>query len=164
MSPDDARHGAQAGYAAGCREQCCKTAHALYMAQHRVDTYLGRHRTEDSAATIRRIRALMALGYTMPYLSSRLGRSPQYVNQVFKVWTVRVSTAQAVSRLYDELSMTVPTGWTAERQRRHAEKMGYAPPLAWDDISNPHEQPQGMASDRTRAPGATNPRKKEAAA
>lgn len=57
------------------------------------------------------------------------------------VW-IQQATDQWVRDVYDRLSMTLPTTHFANRTRAHAEKMGWPPPLAWDDIDDPNERPQ----------------------
>jgi hypothetical protein len=70
------------------------------------------------------------------------------------------TTADAITRVYDELSMTVPqddeagrsprAGRIHDRQRRLAARRGWAPPLAWDDdtIDDPAATPATGARER----------------
>jgi hypothetical protein len=49
-----------------------------------------------------------------------------------------------VRDIYDQLSMQIPEGRYVARTRNHAERMGWPPPLAWDDIDDPDECPSGL--------------------
>jgi transcriptional regulator with XRE-family HTH domain len=103
----------------------------------------------DSLATSRRLQALSASGYTMPSLAKRLGVSKSRVEQLANRRSpfVMRSTHLAVAELYGELSMVVPVGKTrGERQgishaKSTAAAKGWLPPLAWNDIDDPDEQP-----------------------
>lgn len=102
----------------------------------------------------RRIQALMALGYSMEQQCSRIGYKRQNMAALVAgrkpYITSRVDLA--VRAMYDELTMTLPSpadhyyrgGSTKARQT--AARNGWAPPLAWDDIDDPNEQPSMTAS------------------
>lgn len=94
----------------------------------------------DATGTVRRIRALIALGWSQAALARRLGITPQ------NFWfpsavrpSVLVSTARAVRELYDELSMQLPPEHTpaqrgaASRARAYAKARRWALPLSWDE-------------------------------
>lgn len=88
----------------------------------------------------RRLRALVALGYSQAELSRRLGVMDSAVGRIVSGrHAILVSTAKAVTELYDQLSMTPPPETThlekvvATRARRHAARNGWLPPLALDD-------------------------------
>lgn len=109
----------------------------------------------DPTGTVRRIRALYALGWTSPQLAVRLGVTPARVGHLAsgKWRQVHRHTAARVAALYDELSMVVPRdpdvlpprhARVHDRQRRWAAAKGWAPPLAWDDIDDPNETPTGL--------------------
>lgn len=89
----------------------------------------------DATGTRRRIQGLLALGWSLQQLGDRVGVTGACVCH----WTVRPRvtqvTAVRVRRLYDDLSMTVPAGWMAERARRQAKRKGWPVPLTWDDDS-----------------------------
>ena len=128
---DDPRHGDNAGYNAGCREECCKRAHARYKNLR----IMGRTRTYvDGLGSRRRLQALAAMGYSISDLSLRLGYSRTYLGQILKGRRVRSDNAANIAQLYDELCMTLSDHPLATRARRHAQHMGWVPPLAWDDI------------------------------
>jgi hypothetical protein len=94
----------------------------------------------------RRLQALMRLGWSSHRIAAAAGLSHR--NHVWRivngqkgkptVWIQR-DTAEWVSRVYDELSMQIPTGRYVNRTRAYAERMGWPVPLAWDDIDNDPE-------------------------
>lgn len=133
MRPDDHRHGRNEGYNAGCRESCCKRAHACYKNLRN----MGRTRVYmDGLGSRRRLQALAAMGYSISDLSLQLGYSRTYLGQILKGRRVRSDNATNIGRIYDKLCMTPSDHPLATRARRHAEAMGWAPPLAWDDIDH----------------------------
>jgi transcriptional regulator with XRE-family HTH domain len=92
----------------------------------------------DATGTIRRLRALVAIGYAQNDIAKRMGWSATNASKLFIGSQTRVTTATArvVAELFDALSMTPGP---SDRARNHARKHGWAPPLAWDDdaIDNP---------------------------
>lgn len=113
----------------------------------------GHGRKVPGIGTVRRLRALIAIGWSQSDLAARLGVTQQQVSLLTRGIhpEVHVSTREAVTRLYDQLSMTVPThrpAHSVNRTRADAARKGWAPPLAWDDdqIDNPDAQPEGMAT------------------
>jgi hypothetical protein len=149
MSPDDPRHGTTAGYHAGCRDLCCRRAIARYEKAGRLARLEG-GRAVPAIGSQRRLQALMALGWSSNAIAIHAGL--RHRNHVWRVvngqkgkpttWIQR-ETADWVTRVYDELSMRVPTGRYVVRTKAHAEERGWAPPLAWDNIDDPAEKPSG---------------------
>lgn len=154
MSPDDPRHGTNGGYLQHifAKEVACTPCREAHNAARRnlwrkkyargVDRlYI------DATGTARRIRALMALGWRY----SDIDRAAGYDN-VRATWAhnlitqerVHIDTADRVARIYDEMSMKAGP---SVRLRNLGLKRGWAPPLAWDDIDNPDEQPQLGGTD-----------------
>jgi transcriptional regulator with XRE-family HTH domain/transposase-like protein len=91
-----------------------------------------------SHGTIRRLRALNTLGWTLGDLADRLGLGAARISQLTagRHTMVHRDTHAAVCRLYAALSMTVPDhhpAWLLARTRKVAAGKGWAPPLAWDD-------------------------------
>lgn len=99
--------------------------------------------TLDATGTTRRLQALGALGYTSRDIATDSGIPHDYTRKLMQGGrpTVTVGTAERVRRCFDRLSMVRPSGWLADRQRRQSAEKGWNPPLAWDDIDNPDEQP-----------------------
>jgi hypothetical protein len=139
MSPDDPRHGSDAGYVAENRAKiptcaACKEAHR----RKNVMRQLRPHKVSVTGSR-RRIQALQRLGYSRDRIAHEMGYTDQgaltYIMHP-NTKTMLVVTAAKIARVYDKLSMTVPTGRGATRARTWAIRNGYAPPLAWDDIDN----------------------------
>lgn len=92
----------------------------------------------------RRVHALMCMGYTQAVIREKAGvtRAPMARIGAGRPLTV-AWVAEAIMRAYDELSMTpAPVSQSSKVARTHAKKMGYLPPLAWDDalIDLPDEE------------------------
>lgn len=150
MTPDDPRHGTNKGYLAGCDDTCCKTAHADYRRDLRTRQYLnGGPLRVNVIGTRRRLCALVALGWTFWDIDAELGKQKTYCHNMLERdtdWILK-STADAVAEVYERLSMRLPDESTgprrqvASRARNLARRKGWAPPLAWDDIDDPNEEP-----------------------
>lgn len=146
MSPDDPRHGTTAGYQAHRRDSAppcaeCRRAAADYERKRSNDRYLNRPRRVPSVGVERRVRALQAIGWSMDLIAAEGGWKDRdsiwYFVRGDSVTCTR-RTAERIEAVYRKLSMTPgPSRITAIR----AEKAGWPPPLAWDDIDNPDERP-----------------------
>jgi hypothetical protein len=94
----------------------------------------------------RRVRALLRQGWRHQDLHEYAGRSVA----VFATGTYTRTKAidwRIVAGLYDQLSMS---DGGSQKTATRAQRLGYAPPLAWDNIDNPDEQPTGVRDpDRT---------------
>ncbi len=99
----------------------------------------------DTTGTTRRLRCLVAIGWTQTELARRIGWSVCNLNSVVMARRpgVRVDTARMVAAMYDELSMT--PGPSA-RARSLAARHGWLPPLAWDDeqLDDPSHEPEDV--------------------
>lgn len=107
-----------------------------------------------SVGSLRRVRALLALGWTHEHLYARSGIRTSDLARRPGAWVER-STHDTLAAMYDELCMTVgPSALTRSR----AAASGYAPPLAWDDIDDPDEQPDPatVTTLTPRRPGAAD--------
>jgi len=92
----------------------------------------------SATGTVRRMRALVAIGYSARRLEQLLGLSKTTVyfltSRPDRRPLVSAATRTAVVRLYDRLSMTpAPPSRSATIARNHATREGWLPPLAWDD-------------------------------
>ncbi|WP_030487293.1 helix-turn-helix domain-containing protein [Micromonospora chokoriensis] len=94
--------------------------------------------TVPSVGTRRRLRALGAIGYTRPHLARLLGVSTWVINQWLESERVLTTTRDRVKAVFDEYCL-IPG--PSEAARRRAKYFGSPPPLAWDDIDDPNEQP-----------------------
>ena len=147
MTPDDPRHGSTAGWAAGCRQDCCLAAKARYDKRSYHERSHGITRSIDNTGFIRRIRALQAMGWSFNDIAQRIGIPRTCLTAKTRNHTrVYVSTFRRMVAVYDELSM-IPG--PSIRSINAAKRNGWAPPLAWDDIDDPDERPNlGAAADR----------------
>lgn len=133
----------------GARLQRATAARLLAVTMEHV-----RHRDDldglvPSLSTVRRLEALQALGWPHAEIDGRLGRLVSANLMTHRYGMVARRTALAVESVYDELSTR---RGPSEITRRRASRRGFAPPLAWDDIDDPAEQPTGIAHE-TSKPG-----------
>lgn len=97
------------------------------------------HAAIDATGYKRRLRALVALGFPQPFLAAGLGitqRSNFHLEDTKSA--VLAKRHRAACALYDELWNQDPVARGANpvsvaRARRYAARMGWPPPLAWDD-------------------------------
>jgi hypothetical protein len=156
MSPDDARHGTNAGYVAGCRQTCCKDAAARYERGISWDHMNGRYRKVPIIGARRRVEALQALGWALEDLSRHMGMSRAWLHVTInanKSGLIYRRNHDRIAALYDELSMTLPPeSRCIVRQRNAARRKGLYPPLAWDDgsIDDPAARPRRGSSRPAR--------------
>lgn len=106
----------------------------------------------DGTGTIRRLQALMAVGWSAPILAERMGLNDAAFRKLLASnRKVFVSTYRNARRIYDELWNQEPPQTnrfersTATRARNLAARKGWPPPMAWDDdhIDNPKAKPSG---------------------
>lgn len=111
----------------------------------------------DGTGTRRRLRALVAIGYSIASLGAALGTDNIH-RTIHHHGKVLHSTATATRALYDQLSMTpcLGTDWhsksAATRARNYAAANGWLPPLEWDDdlIDDPTHIPTPAHATATR--------------
>lgn len=135
--------GTYACYIAGCRLPECVAAERLYQTRRARQIAYGRPLKVDSTGGVRRIQALMAIGWSGTHLAERLGclRSNLPVHVRFP--TMRTGRSRAIAALYDELRRTAgPSQHTASR----AEAAGFLPPECWSevDIDDPTAVPHPL--------------------
>lgn len=141
MSGDDPRHGTNAGYMAHRQAgqaacDACKAGRALYQRRRDYDTQLGRPRTVPSRGAQRRVRALQRLGWSLRMIANEAGwNHAEDLHYLLRNPSCNRRTWERIAETYERLSMTLPPHCSATaRARNRAERLGYAPPLAWDDI------------------------------
>lgn len=102
---------------------------------------------------LRRIEALMTLGWSERELSRRLD-DKTLINRIRRQTFIAFSTHQKISALYellwDKPAETDPAvrAHCAAAVRKRARKRGYLPPLAWDDIDTDDEAPSVEADNQ----------------
>ena len=109
----------------------------------------GGGRVVNAVGTRRRIQALVAIGWPLHTLADKLGCSYSALWQHTRVDSVVASTAASVDALYLQLHLT---RGPSERSRRRALRQGWVPPLAWDCIDDPDEQPDLGADSKLSFP------------
>lgn len=99
-------------------------------------------RLVDGIGTRRRLQALAAIGWTYAEIAARIGKNTPAVQRVAQGCDprVRTVTAEAIRRVYEQLSMTPGPSTLV---RGYATRHGWPPPLAWDDdlIDDPDATP-----------------------
>lgn len=107
----------------------------------------------DSTGAVRRIQALVALGWSQSKICVRLGIQRSNFTDISQGRRTEITVAydKAVRALYAEWSMQLPPQAghrdriAASRSRNYAKAAGWVPPLAWDD---------DQLDDPTAVPGA----------
>lgn len=151
MSPDDPRHGTRRGYYAHRKDgeaACdpCKRGAAAAEARRHMP---GASKRENPIGTARRIQALVAIGWTYLDIQRETGLEDAEVRRfaIGERAYVYSSTVAKVDAAFERMCMKVPPARTTrERQarskaRRLAQRNGWAPPLAWNNIDDPTERP-----------------------
>lgn len=148
MTPDDPRHGTNAGYLAHVesdRDYCqpCRDAHAEYQRLRWRRKY--QMRTDalyvDALGVHRRIQALQMLGWRFADIDAAMGIDVSWAQHALTHTRVHVSRARTLAATYEALSMTLGP---SSRVRTWAKRKQWAPPLAWNDIDDPNERPHGQ--------------------
>ena len=112
----------------------------------------------------RRIRALCAIGWTVAWQAKRMGIARNQLEHTLEGGGALAWKDQLVRELYDELRDTPPTPTTPQEKSHmagciaRARRLGWAPPIAWDDdsIDNPDAKPDpGWAPRPTAGRGKT---------
>lgn len=123
-----------------------------------------RGRLVDATGTRRRLQALVAVGYSITRLGTRLRiTTSNMAGPMGARSEVTAATARKVRDLYERLWDAPPPESTrgertaATRARKHAQVQGWAQPMAWDEdtIDDPAAEPSGVAADASiNAPAA----------
>lgn len=97
--------------------------------------------------TARRMQALAAIGWTVAQTGRDAGLTPSWCRELVTGRRPRVTreTAAAVDAVFRARCMTPGP---SRHARSCAARNGWPPPLAWDDIDDPGEKPQGLARGR----------------
>lgn len=157
MTPDDPRHGRNAGYLAHWKEgedACppCLRAHKRNQQEFLVRQARGEVRSVDATGTRRRVQALAAIGWSVMEQARQLGVAEMAIRGILAKTSIWASTATRHAALYDRLiALPPPTGRGPTAARTHAAKHGWAPPSAWFDIDDPDEQPDFGGDGRMSA-------------
>ena len=99
-----------------------------------------------AAGTTRRLQALAAAGWPVTWVARRIGVPGPTLRELANGGRARVNpaVAGAVTEVFHAHAMRPgPSAYT----RTIAARNRWATALAWDDIDNPHETPQGLRKD-----------------
>jgi hypothetical protein len=103
----------------------------------------GDHRDVDSTGTVRRVRALVAIGWPIAHLATQFGLYPTALGNIARgeLQHVRATTADTIALHYQHLARTPGP---SQRARNEARSKGWHGPLAWDGaaIDNPAAEPE----------------------
>lgn len=96
----------------------------------------------------RRLQALAYNGWTMQALADQLGRSRGWLSHINGEQSLQLRNHQLIANLYERLWDVEPTPaadeWgqrSIDVTRARARRLGWLPPLAWDDIDTDVEPP-----------------------
>jgi hypothetical protein len=101
----------------------------------------------DATGTIRRLQALVYMGYPAAELMRKMDTNPSYAYRMMTHPLVIEATRIKVAELFDDIWNVEPTAHTAEeahhirRARIRAREQGWVGPLGWEDIDDPNEEP-----------------------
>ena len=147
MPADDPRHGTIAGHTQHARVgspicDACREAKSAYVRDWRARYSHGDRTPLPILGTQRRIQALMRLGWPLPLIADRAGVSKSTASRITHGGTPRVlvRVAEDIAAVYDDLWMRPGPNPAVARR---AARLGWAAPLAWDDIDH-DEAPQGV--------------------
>lgn len=147
MLPDDERHGTVAGYSTHLRESVemcdlCRRAQSRYLKKWKLENISGRRVSVPALGSVRRVQALMRLGWTMHSIADQAGVGIGTIHRVSRGERPMVyrDVAAGIRHAYDRLSGRA--GGSLATARRAA-AAGWPAPLAWDDIDDPADRAKG---------------------
>lgn len=109
---------------------------------------MGSGRPVSAIGTHRRIQALVARGWSVSRINALLGWDPGSLHSKMRRDKVSVATHLAVADIYEQIWNQQPPRqeWRERiaysRSVRFAQRQGWLPPLAWDDIDTDPEPPR----------------------
>jgi hypothetical protein len=131
-----------------------ETADRLFAVQIRPELFAPGTKI-GATGTARRLQALQTVGWSTSLLAVELVTTKEYIRKLSfgRFQRVLVTTALTTREVYERLWDKQPPQATpnqqgsATRVRNKAARLGWAPPMAWDDdsIDDPAAQPQGVA-------------------
>lgn len=124
-----------------CRCPGARRAGAVYRWQKANGTH--QPKLVTALGTGRRIRALMAAGWSQAQIGEAVGLPASMISHLSRTDRLMQATADRVAEVYDKLSADIPPRTRGGTYARNmAMKRGWAPPLAWDNIDDPEAVPQ----------------------
>lgn len=103
-----------------------------------------RPRAVDATGAIRRLQALVAIGYDVPLLRARLGVADRTTARLLHEDTSRIQPDLdcAIRQLFAELDERPVPLEQSLAPRQLARENGWVGSLGWDDIDSPREKPK----------------------
>lgn len=142
------RHGDRLAYwNSGCRCVDARQNANAWHVRRRSGSLPPRQDRVSALGARRRLRALVALGWSTQRLAERLGISSSLVQRWLHQNTIHSRNRDAIEALYEALEMALPPNDHSSAQaRRYAEAQSWSPPLAWDSdtIDDPEAEPVGI--------------------
>jgi transcriptional regulator with XRE-family HTH domain len=105
-----------------------------------------------SLGTVRRLRALVAIGWTQTEIAERMSMQVTNFTRLILGYRPRVTaaTAEAADELFRALWSEPRTGGWNDRARQIAASRSWVGPLGWDDIDNDPEPASIDVSEQTK--------------
>lgn len=133
------------------------TAEKILAVKPTMDT-MAPGRAIDSTGTVRRLQALITIGWSQARLAEHLGMNSGNFGTLMNSTQCTVKKALAVRAIYERSWNKPQTGhdWhsktSATRARNYAAARGWLPPMAWDDdtIDDPATMPDLGVKDKLR--------------
>lgn len=101
------------------------------------------HRGVPALGARRRVQALAWMGWPNREIARRIGCSPRSLPTLLSRGRISARLAHRIADVYEQLSTVLGPSRIAAAKAR---QLGFAPPLAWDDIDNERERPKGVAA------------------
>lgn len=130
------RHGTLTMATTGrCHCDECRPVATRYKKLYRLRKQRGERVMVDVGPSLRKVQALQCLGHTRASIAAEIGTSAQSLSNILGRTTIKARTAARIDEVFRALEMTVaPDSNGARQARRAAERGGWLPPLAYDDI------------------------------
>jgi hypothetical protein len=96
---------------------------------------------QPAIGTIRRVRALYAIGHGQAAIAATTGLSESAISHIASAFTSSVTGATA-AKIRAAYRVLCARPGTSRKARARAAEQGWLGPLAWDDIDNPEAEPE----------------------
>ena len=136
----------------GCRCRQCKAAKRAYTDRRRRDIAYGRRPARvPTIGARRRLQALACLGWTADDVARRIGMQGRYLGITLRRQaTITADLHGAIAAIYEELwDQQAPPSHDGRSVRAVAARLGWVPPMAWDDIDHDDAPSLGDTAVRT---------------